>query len=72
LRVCGVLQISRSSASSWKKSGELAEEGFHELLGGHRGSVGMPVGGDHHVLDGALLAIGELHFDLRGLGAALF
>ena len=43
---------------------QLAEEHFHELLRGHRRAVGMPEGRRHHVLDGALLAVGELHLDL--------
>ena len=49
---------------------QLAEEHFHELLRGHRRAVGMPEGRAHHVLDGALLAVGELHLDLLRAQAA--
>ena len=44
--------------------GQLAEEHLHELLRRHRRAVGMPERRRHHVLDGALLAVGELDLDL--------
>ncbi len=43
--------------------GEVAEEHGHELLCGHGGAVGMPEGGDHHVLDLAFFSVGEFYFD---------
>lgn len=45
----------------FEKLREPAEQGFHELLGGHGRSILVPEAGGHHVLDVALLAVGKLH-----------
>ena len=48
----------------FEELGQLAEEHFHELLRGHRRAVGVPEGRAHHVLDGAVFAVGEFHLRL--------
>ena len=40
---------------------QLAEQHFQELLRGHRGAVRVPEGRDHHVLDGAGLAVRQFY-----------
>ena len=62
-RGLGALQYSvRNSSSLWKKSGSLPVNSiFHELLRRHRRAVRMPERGGRHVLDVALLAVGQLH-----------
>ena len=47
-----------------EKVGQLAEEHFHELLGGHGRAVGMPKSRGHHVLNGPSLAVCEFDLDL--------
>ncbi len=44
--------------------GQLAEEQFHELLCRHWRAVRVPERRQHHVLDGALLPVGQFHFHL--------
>ena len=44
--------------------GKFAEKHLHELLCGYGRAVRVPEGGHHHVLDVALLAVGQLHLDL--------
>ena len=51
----------------FEELGQLAEQHLHELLRGHRRAVGMPERRDHHVLDRARLAVGQLHFDSLSL-----
>ena len=57
--------------------GQFAEKEFHELLRGHGRAIGMPEGRHHHVLDGALFAVGEADFEFlaewggAGVGAGV-
>ena len=44
---------------------QLAKQHLHELLGGHGRAVRVPERGAHHVLNGTLFAVGQLHFRLR-------
>ena len=71
LRVSGALQRARSSASFLKNSGSLPKSSSMNCCA----DMGVPSGCQkvvhHHVLDGALLAVGEFHFDLSG-GARSF
>src|ERR1019366_221728 len=47
-----------------EKLRQLAEQHFYELVRGHRRAVWMPKRCAHHVLDGAVLAIGKFDLDL--------
>ena len=70
MRVSGSLQIRAQLVLVLEELGQHAEQAFQKLRRRHRPAVRAPERGRRHVLDRALLAVGQLDLDLFGRAAS--